>query len=1606
MAPLGACSVPAQLGTPTSDFYPTDQSVYSKASYYHNFISHSELLPQSLQSFGDMRLLSDYKNACDEVTVLSKLSKICKLSEAVTQNHPQKYATILSALYDIIGFEDDIPSACTISGYFNALISTIHNVRPDIDVIALAITGSNRSFSLDQGLLGALNVAIYTLSVKPIVDDELLALDYKIRQWVIPPETEALVAGNLKYLTHVVDTLKNISPYLESTDLATIRAAIGSASDIGADISLFGCVNQIAELIADAPADLDDQLVDLLGGPPPLNVASASSLYGRLSATLAPVHEKLIYVLKNNKLQDAITPFFLQYASRTDIDALHSLIERLNDVCTDLCLADTTADATDDFFVANFEPASTIATLMNIYKLAFDMFSCGQSYTPFWNHIGPRFPLLGQNTLSSLVAEVVDAFYLYPIRQRLKNEVNQDVANFWDYIISLGDSFSALKKAPLFGNYQLVDLDHPNTLCVKIALLQGALVGSFSTMNHSTATYIANAIGLSAVQPDSIWGGMHALLSESEQSVMEQSLHSLKEIVDEVLVRIHQDFFSYYFKVIDADLKLASTVYGVLSYQCGLATAVQNLKISELVNFFNDDSYTFLPSAIIDIYGILGTLQGRSSQKRLAGNVLFIASTLIRDKNFLEQHVGKPSDIKASPGSSTFNSLYGNINWLHIQLSQNKICSCVRTGAMLAELAREIDLCASGIDMLGRRIGDVIVQHPTTDFAEQALHGLTNSFSAVKTQLQSIYSLKKELPPKEGSASEGEANEGGANEGSASEGEVNEGGANEGGTSEGEANEGEASAPPPADVPCLAYKLWPSLQGMYNVFHALINQIQTLLPGEYVAIREHLPSETTPEYFYQSLDTTTSSVQKLVDAAYVLCDSMTHTPFFPVPDNASSCIESITNDVKDMYEIFLDINATGTLANHANEDKSDTYENFANSLHQLTEYSLSLGGLEPLYNSQTSFLVSNIARLLSKINAAVDVVFSDEELDVNVFIHNRQIDQYISSFARMGKCIVCELVPAMKPMRWLRKKKRQNTIDMCENARTENMLKRITHTLYRGATLWQKFAQNVLHQTLLTPQKYAYTSDEHRDVLFEPIISAIQGLSSVIQDKMVAAVRRSPALSYDPTLVEALRDMAVSVAQIKESAPSTSVYQAALQADAGMEGSFAETFGTLAGNFALLITELSQARCCWWLDELLQQIKNSWSDSTTLFKKLIGTMLECPLIEQSTQESLQMHFSNIGAKLCQIAQVVNALSVKIESLHPDLTKTLCMTTEVQPEVNATYEAIDALREAFAEAILTVVSAMDEGEAPGGEAPEEAPGIGAQQGETPPEEGFAGEVPPNEVPPGEVPPGEGSPNEIIQNTRTRSVNELFEIAMLTGRWGEKLKRVPLVLRNKIPQWNQSANASAQIVPAFCAPLINVDAINDIEKFLTNSAHYFRLVPFFSSVFKSLNKLHSVLHVMDTSGTHFCSTGGKHFAPPVMFLCQNVHQIVNAIQLTAELFEPIKANRFASIFEYAMVNLDTNWLIGDSDSVFYRHTAIPRLFIMRTAPSSLSFAFTHGGNEVTWSATGVINEPQPLSGLSIKDFAPITLFEVIQQDIHMLEYIYDTGVYVGRCVLWPV
>ncbi|MDR1597355.1 MAG: hypothetical protein LBR89_00245 [Holosporales bacterium] len=37
---------------------------------------------------------------------------------------------------------------------------------------------------------------------------------------------------------------------------------------------------------------------------------------------------------------------------------------------------------------------------------------------------------------------------------------------------------------------------------------------------------------------------------------------------------------------------------------------------------------------------------------------------------------------------------------------------------------------------------------------------------------------------------------------------------------------------------------------------------------------------------------------------------------------------------------------------------------------------------------------------------------------------------------------------------------------------------------------------------------------------------------------------------------------------------------------------------------------------------------------------------------------------------------------------------------------------------------------------------------------------------------------------------------------------------------------------------------------------------------------------------------------------------------------------------------MVNLDKNWLIGDSDSVFYRHTAIPRLFIMRTAPSSLS------------------------------------------------------------------
>ncbi|MDR1908018.1 MAG: hypothetical protein LBQ43_04140 [Holosporales bacterium] len=1566
------------LGSQDSAFYPMDQSIYSKTLFCHNVASQSSLLPNTRRILGDPRVLDNYADFDDGITVFAKLSKIFNLIASVMQNHPQCYDNILETLEGVLGRSNDGVGANTVFGYLNELVQTIRIVRPDIDSRNFALIGpsfsgfdskiasrigSETTFGIEAeaspnaasgNLITSLNSAIYLLSTRYIVNLGV-SLTNKLKDTFTQistndPTLRNMMITTLEYFAHTTDTLAYASLFLNNADLAAIYATVGSASD--ADTTLSGLVNQIDQLVTDSPVDLEAQLTSLLEVSP-----SASSVFGRLSTVLAPVHTQLVNIINNNKLRKAITPFFNEHVKGTDFELYQSLISKLSDVATDITLADTTADETDDFFVAGFDPKATIISLMNINKLAYDIFICSQNFEDPSHFLGTKFTLIGLNTLSSFVTELVDGFYLHPLRKLLTVPTLEGARSVLSDAIAVGERISEdenlhkLSESQYYGKYRLVDFESPDALYRKIMTLQGALDGC--SADHATAAYLANSIGIRTNQPGTIWSEISRLLEEPDLDACKLAIEKGKTLINDMLVNIHQGFFSYYFKTINIMLEDASDAYGILAYESRLDEALHDLKLNEIAAFFEDDSYTFRPPIILDIYGIIGTLLGNACQTYLSENVLSLSAAAVMDVNFINQRVGNRSEIRESPNSTTYNTLYGNVGWIWNQIENNKICSCVHTGMLLGKLSNEILSSLQALNFLGENLYEAIVQHPTTDFVDKALKFVNNALNTIDSHLESIYLLKHALTS----------------------------------TSQ-----------------CQAYKINPHLQTVYNVLHAFVFRIQDLFEGGFTVQETAMPSEVDPEYFYESLDDVALNMQSFASKIQEFCEILSAVQFLPVSDQASQFVAAAQNSLANIQNFFEKVRQTTALANHAGEDKTSTFASFFDSFGNVITCVGELDGLSALYNSHPSFLVSNIARLLLELNNAIEATFIDSTLDVDSFIRNRQFDQYISALEKMGTCIIHELFPKTSAiggnMRQKLRKKALNSSGRAkwvvdENERTEKALQRITNTLHCGIKLWSKFASDVLSQSITTPARYARTEELFRgEVSLNKITEGINSIANTMNTKVLGLVKQSASLCRSPEVMNALKTFIECITQI-EKAPNDSICRLHLQADS--VSSFGQSLEELKGGLNSLAEEFDQSRCCSPLAIALFEIKSETKDATMLFDALIDAMFG----EQSASVdtlALQMQFAEMGIGLRKIAEVINALSQKIREVPLDFSRKLCFTDEVQPEVLAILGAVRGLKAALAQ---TVVGSMEEADVDPEATSEATPGLSPAEEEGPdtpapeaePETASPEEEGPEAIAPEAEEPETASPADVSEESPTPSPtninesNELFEIASLLGEWGKKLQKLASITKYKVTQSSKALSASP-VVPELCISTEGGPNDSDLSNFLTIFEATPYLAPFFTSISQAFSKLSRSLSMVTRSGKHFCIRGPKNFAPVVTLMAQNTGKIVDAIQLLIDMFEPIKARTFAYSMQKLVVDNAHHWLVGEGNTVLYQHNTDKKLFVTRVTTDTAA-ALMYGSDEISWDAAGAITAPTALAGKSIGEFAPVSLFTVIQQDVETLE-----------------
>jgi hypothetical protein len=1209
------CSQLERIGTPYNSSYKTGTTIYDKVLHCFDIVVDDPFLIKSKNLFGNLYLPENYSDICDYVTVFAKLSKIRSLVDNVTSLHPQNFEVVLSELDQIIGNATDTKNDQTIYGHVNAIAAAFSTTRSD-DAISTLIGSANSEIGT-KTLLEILNSAIYELSVKPIIQNTLVTFAKQI-DLVLEIIQHELANNNKEYFLRIIDYIKYSSLFLSENDITSIEKSIGLQTDNEA--TLYGIINQIKQVCDDKPVDIDEQLMQILA----LSVTpNKNSLTGCLNTIYWPIRTKLINMLKNNKLRQAINPFFEGNVS--DFKLFNELIAKIDDVVLDF---------DDEHFGLTFDCKTTIPAIVCVSKMAYDIFAFSQNFDPsFQSLIGERYSLLHQNTLSSFVYELLDGFYISHIRNTISTSISAESNLVWEKILNYSKENklegTALKAAPYFGNRTLVDFEHPNTLCKRIALLKDALCQYFANTNHNTAIYINSIIGTHATQRNTLYGYLHSMQSKIDSSdinACKQLIVTTKSLIDDALFSMHKSVFLHYFKTVNSKLHSITHISPTLTQQCGLEIAIQNINLEDIISFFEDDSYTLRKQTIIDMYNLLGMLSGHRLQVSLAGNVLSITDDLITNLNIMKQNIGNVSDFRISSSTNAFNTLYGNINWIKHQLSNNKICSCVKTGVALHMLSNEISLFGETLQYFGKNLDCVIEQYPKQDFTERAVVYIRNALNIMDSNILQIYLTKKELEPT-----------------------------------------ADAISGSDSTTPCQTYKLNDCITQLHNSFHSLTVQMQALLCDEilYVPLDTN---ETDVSILETSLHNVNSNLQKLVNIFDVFVGHLLDVKFLPLTSDAFQMIGSYQNiigNIQKNIENIATIDPCTTLSHHISKDRNATL--FKQMSCYATDIITKLSRLDDLVllcNSQTSFQLANIARLINELSNVLKLVFVHDDLDVDSFIRNRQIDQYIKVLLKIVTKICVNV------------SEKQST--------NEIVLGNVTDALFLSIRTIIKFAKNVLYADVNIPQKYLIQEDtQYREIPLMQITTSVHALAKVLNTDILNIVQQSRSLSFNEVMVSSLRAFAEQLAIIQHNVQESSFYQLAVQI--GQNKQFDQSLINLHTAFSCLICEFNKPRCCQQLTLTLSHIKYATKTATQLFSLLIDTIFKT---DHSTQDLsvLQEQFAPMGRCLCEIASAINLCSKKIMTITRKPTIELCITNKIQPEVNAILLAIQDLRDVFANSL--------------------------------------------------------------------------------------------------------------------------------------------------------------------------------------------------------------------------------------------------------------------------------------------------------------------------------
>lgn len=1269
------------LGSPHDPCYPPYSSLFSKISYCHKIISSNTLLQKYIQPFGTLHIFDNSLEFCDDITIFAKISKIYHWVSKISLLHPQRYKDILLEIEKVIGHDQDKKDQKTVSGYLNSLIQALSDSRTDFSTKIPELTGKTTDGIGNRNLIETLNSALYVLSTKDIIQNaqdleipnslmnqlkniseslENNQVENSLKIWGTIHQTNFdLYSTNFSNFYRILEILKQVSPFLEKEDIIAIYQIIGSFEDSLETRTLFGLLNKINHVCRNHPIDLEEQLAILLGNPQSFE-KNNDSFSGILNTLYAPIHQKLLKRLQDpsifscKKLYEAIFnhSFFQKNIRNKNLfKKLGSKIENIQ------------SDLQEDNFSPTFSSQEFFISFMNTWEILYKIYSSIQNLnSSFEKLIGNEYiPLesIESQTLSCLIEKLMRSFYLHPLLKKLgspTSKPSQQGLTLFERAHAFGEqilitpqnslkSKNNLKKPPYFGNYQLADLDIPDTLYRKIVLLQGALESGYTFINSREAQYFTNYIGsMDDKNTHTLFGMINTLQSSYNSqniSLCQQIILEAKDKIDSILFYIHKYIFPIYFNFIDHELTRTSLSFKKISQESGLNIALEKLNIQSLSQFFENASYTLMPKTVLDLYGFIGTISGRFIQISLLGNVLSLKKNIALQPSFILQYIGKEDDLKNPLYPLEKNTLYGNINGIRAQFENNKICSCFQTSLMLNNLSNEISAFTETLQSLSENIDEILVTNPSSHAVNSSLLFIQKILTQIHEQTNLIYTLKS--------------------------------------TSK-------------ISQECQAFFINPYLQSLYNIFYHLTERTQKILPPQTFknsSLKRHpllIPGEIGEEckLFHQSLERVTNSLLELYETGQQFIKHLLEVKFFPLPSQTPDILSSYQESFKNIQNCCEKIMQYPSLCHHKiNKNDPHPLPQISKCIGNFSTLLSSTENFNSLRGSYFSFQLASMTRLIKEIKSLISSIFINKNQNIDEFIRNKHIDPYIQTLLNTWKKFkdIIKNLTKMQPF-----------LSLTENYQAsflEEPLKKITHILYSTLSVLCDFSQSEQHQNTPLPSPYAYEQDHlyrysEIPINFKQMNEALQDLQSILvnDDKniltLLCTLKNSSNLSYSPILIDAFLFFQNSFDDLKQnllsfSFPLHSSYS-------NIQPPFSDIVLTLSkftDIFKILAEELKNPRCCSPLLNILFKIKISVKNLTQLFNALID-LLSNTNIHKNIQ-NLQKQFSDIGLSLCRIAEAINQLSNKIIEISPYLSQKRCYSDELTHETSLILESISDLQ---------------------------------------------------------------------------------------------------------------------------------------------------------------------------------------------------------------------------------------------------------------------------------------------------------------------------------------